>query len=181
MRRRIIRIRILCLTLPVLMALSLSACSLFGGKGEQEAQDAAETVREETLTGETGKVMPSDNREAEESAQAEEEAEAPGAEAAGEKPAREEAAGAKTTEEKTAGTAGEAKTPEREAPAAEAKKGNTPASSRGGSKEEEQVSQDDSLEPLPESEEAPEGPVQEQEDSAPFIDDRGDTLLPEVP
>ena len=123
MRRINIRIRILCLTLPVLMALGLSACSLFGGKGEQDAQDAAEP----------------------------------------------------------AGAAGETQEPEREMPSDEGKKENRPASSPGGGKEEEQISWDDFLEPLPERGEAVKEPAQERGEAEPVIDDGEVTLLPEVP
>lgn len=140
MRRRTIRIRILCLTLPVLMALCLSACSLFGGKGEQYEAEPAE-----------------------------------------EKPAKAETDEAKPAEEKSAGAAGETQEPEREIPASEGKKENRTASSPGGGKEEEQISWDDFLEPLPERGEAVKEPAQERGEAEPVIDDGEVTLLPEVP
>ena len=171
MRRTNIRMRILCLTLPALMALGLSACSLFGGKGEQAARDAARTPVEESLTEEGEKEPLSEDLEAEAPAGTGKEAEAPVPEAAGEKPAKAESAGA----------AGEVKEPERETPASEGKKENTPSSYAGGGKKEEQISQDDLLEPLPERGEAVKEPVQEHAEADPVIDDGGDTLLPEVP
>ena len=172
MRLRTIRIRILCLTLPVLMALCLSACSLFGGKGEQ---DEAETAREESLTVESGKAPSSDNQEPGAPAAARE------AEPAEEKPAKAETDEAKPAEEKSAGAAGETQEPEREIPASEGKKENRTASSPDGGKEEEQISWDDFLEPLPERGEAVKEPAQERGEAEPVIDDGEVTLLPEVP
>ncbi len=160
MRRKNTWLRIPALVLPVLLALLLSACSLFGGKEKEVPGDAAETAPAGELTGERAEEMP---RPAEEP---------------GKTPEKEEA-------EKAPSGSGEARL---EAPAG-GKEEKDPSSYGGAAEtegpswtgEEKEPSQDDFLEPPPAYGGAEAEPDPEPAKNHTVTEEDGVTLLPEVP